>query len=96
MGEREKMRVAQSMSAALEKSKATAQPPVRLSLEVSAKVNDMIEAMAEATGSTKSEVLRRAIALMRYAVDAAASGKVIGIADSKGGKLETVIVGPGF
>jgi predicted transcriptional regulator len=47
---------------------------VRLSLDVSPELNDVLEQLAEATHSSKSDVLRRAIALMRVAVEAQVNG----------------------
>jgi predicted transcriptional regulator len=54
---------------------------VRLSLIVSPELNDTLNELAEKLGGTKSEVLRRSIALMEVMVDAKEQGKKIGIAD---------------
>ncbi|HEY4883765.1 MAG TPA: hypothetical protein VII08_09000 [Myxococcales bacterium] len=64
---------------------------VRLSLDVSKELNEKLEDLADKIGGTKSEVLRRAIALMEVAVDARAAGKRLGIAE-KGQPLSTEIV----
>ena len=50
---------------------------VRLSLDVSPELNQRLEEMATATGSNKSDVLRKAIALMSVAVDARRNGEHI-------------------
>lgn len=71
---------------AMEKNK------VRLSLDISPEMNELIAQLAERTGSTKSEVLRKAIVLMEVAVDAKRQGKKFGIAE-KDQQLATEIVG---
>ncbi len=65
---------------------------VRLSLIVSPELNDTLNELAEKLGGTKSEVLRRSIALMEVMVDAREQGKKIGIAD-KDQPLATEIIG---
>ncbi len=65
---------------------------VRLSLDISAELNALLERLAVTTGGTKSDVLRKAIALMEVAVEAKRQGKKFGIAD-KDQQLATEIVG---
>lgn len=65
---------------------------VRLSLIVSPELNDTLNELAHKLGGTKSDVLRRAIALMEVMVDAKEQGKKIGIAD-KDQPLATEIIG---
>ncbi|MBD1919736.1 DNA-binding protein [Microcoleus sp. FACHB-831] len=65
---------------------------VRLSLDVSLELNQTLEDLAEKIGGTKSEVLRKAIALMEVMVEAKQQGKRVGIAD-KDQPLATEIVG---
>ena len=65
---------------------------VRLSLDVSSELNKKLEELANETGATKSELLRKAIALMEVAVEAKRRGKKFGIAES-GEQLTTEIVG---
>jgi hypothetical protein len=65
---------------------------IRLTLDISPETNVIIEELAEAIGSTKSEVLRRAIALMKFVADARSEGKRFGIAE-KGQPLVTEIIG---
>ncbi len=65
---------------------------VRLSLDISSELNTLLEQLAETTGGTKSDVLRKAIALMEVAVEAKRQGKKFGIAD-KDQQLATEIVG---
>lgn len=60
---------------------STEKEKVRLSLIVSPELNDTLNELAEKLGGTKSEVLRRSIALMEVMVDAKEQGKKIGIAD---------------
>lgn len=68
-------------------------PKVRLSLEVSPELNETLEHLVrQGGGSSKSEVLRKAIALMQVAVDARQQGKKIGIAE-KDQPLSTEFIG---
>ena len=57
------------------------QKPIRLSLDVSDELNNLIHQLAKETNSTKSDVLRRAVTLLSVAVDAKRQGKKIGIAE---------------
>jgi predicted transcriptional regulator len=66
--------------------------PVRLSLELSPQLNDTLETLAERTHGTKSDVLRKAIALMEVAVRAKEEGKKFGIAE-RDQPLSTEVVG---
>ncbi|MCU0545709.1 MAG: DNA-binding protein [Oscillatoriaceae cyanobacterium Prado104] len=65
---------------------------VRLNFVVSSEINDTLEELANKTGGTKTEVFRRAIALMEVIVDAKEEGKKVGITD-KDRNLVTEIVG---
>jgi predicted transcriptional regulator len=65
---------------------------IRLSLEVSPQMNDKLEQLAAKTGGTKSDVLRKAIALVEVAVRAKEEGRKFGVA-APGQELATEIVG---
>ncbi len=65
---------------------------VRLSLDISPELNSLLEDIASKTGGTKSDVLRKAIALMEVAVDGKRRGLKLGLAD-KDQPLATEIVG---
>ncbi|MBL7960938.1 ribbon-helix-helix protein, CopG family [bacterium] len=65
---------------------------VRFSLDMSEELSEKLDVLAEKNHSTKSDLLRRAIALLEVAVDAKSQGKKIGIA-RKDQTLETEIVG---
>lgn len=65
---------------------------VRLSLDISPELNALLESLAAATGGTKSDVLRKAIALMEVAVDAKRRGLKLGLAE-KDQPLVTEIIG---
>jgi hypothetical protein len=54
---------------------------VRLSLDVSPQLNNLLERLSDELGVTKSEVLRKAVVLMKVAVDAHNQGKKLGIAE---------------
>jgi predicted transcriptional regulator len=64
----------------------------RLSLDVSDEVNDVLESLASKMHGTKSDVLRKAIALMQVAVTAKEEGKKFGVADSDN-TLTTEVIG---
>ena len=65
---------------------------VRLSLDISPELNALLESLATTTGGTKSDVLRKAIALMEVAVDAKRRGLKLGLAE-KDQPLVTEIIG---
>lgn len=69
-----------------------AQEKVRMNLQVSAELNQMLESIAEDTGTNRSDVIRQALALMKVAHEAKRKGKHIGIV-SDPQKLDTQIVG---
>lgn len=64
---------------------------IRLSLDVSPRLLQALEQLSTDTHGTKSDVIRKAIALMEIAVDAKRHGKKFGITD--GDHLTTEIVG---
>ena len=65
---------------------------VKLSLFVSPQLNETLESMAQESGSTKSDVLRKALALLEVASEARRDGKRIGIL-TKDRQVVTEIVG---
>jgi len=65
---------------------------VRVNLNVSAELNDLLENIANDTGSNRTEVIRQALALMKVAHDAKRKGKHLGLV-SDPERLETEIVG---
>jgi predicted transcriptional regulator len=65
---------------------------IRLSLDVSPELNEALTQLAAKLNTTKSDVLRKAIALMEVAVRAKEERKMFGIA-APGQALETEIVG---
>jgi predicted transcriptional regulator len=50
-------------------------------LDVSAELNGLIAELATESNSTKSDVLRRAVTLLKVASDAKKQGKKVGIAE---------------
>lgn len=52
---------------------------IRLSLDVSPELNNILDEMAEKTCSSKSDILRKSIALMEVAVQEKEKGNHIGI-----------------
>lgn len=65
---------------------------IRLSLDVSPGLNNVIDDMAKKTHSSKSEVLRKSIALMEVAVQEKTRGNHLGVVD-KNQKIIKEIVG---
>ncbi len=65
---------------------------IRLSLDISPEANALLETLASSIGGTKSDVLRKGIALMQVAIDAKRQGKKFGIAE-KDQVLATEIIG---
>lgn len=65
---------------------------IRLSLDISPELNSELEELACKILGTKSDVLRKAIALMIVAVEAKEKGQKFGIAH-KGTALQTEIIG---
>ncbi len=65
---------------------------VRLSLDVTRELNGAIDAIAADTGTTKSEVFRRALVLMKAAHEAQKDGLRVGFA-REAGKLDREIIG---
>lgn len=64
----------------------------RINLNISAKLHTELEQMADEQGVSRTELIRRALGLMKVAHQARKNGKFVGIAD-KAAKLDTVIVG---
>jgi hypothetical protein len=65
---------------------------IRLSLDLSPKTNAVLERLAGDVGVSKADVLRRSIALMKFAVEAKNQNRRLGAVD-KDGNLVTEIVG---
>ncbi len=71
---------------------AKAATKVRLTLDVTDELNERLNALAEEAGGSKSELLRKAIALVEVAVNAKRTDKHVAVVD-KNGKVVTTIVG---
>jgi predicted transcriptional regulator len=65
---------------------------VRLNLQVSSELNSALEEIADNSGSTKTDVIRQALALMKVAHNAKKNGKHLGLVTDVN-KLDTEIVG---
>lgn len=66
---------------------------VKLTLELSEDVNNALEEIADENTTTKSDVLRRAIGLMKLASTEKKKGRELAVIDSKSEKVVTHIVG---
>lgn len=65
---------------------------VRLNLQLSSELNSTIETIADEAGTSRNDVIRQALALMKVAHDAKKQGKHLGLA-SNPDKFDTEIVG---
>ena len=65
---------------------------VRLNLELSRALNDRLDEMARNSGSTMTDVVRQAFALLEFAHAGKLKGQHIGLT-SDPEKLDTVVVG---
>lgn len=65
---------------------------VRLNLQVSSELNHVLDEIAQSSGSTKTDVIRQALALMKVAHNAKGSGRHLGLVKDAE-KLDTEIVG---
>ena len=63
-----------------------------MNLQISSELNRQLEEIADSSGSTKKDVIRQALALMKVAHNAKKTSKHLGlVADAE--KLDTEIVG---
>ncbi len=65
---------------------------VRLTVDVSPELNTLIEELARSSHTSKSDILRRSIALMDFAQKAKREGKKVGVAN-KDQDLATEVIG---
>ncbi len=80
------------MATVLEKTAEVDRKTVRLSLTLSPELNDRLEQLASSSHATKTEILRKAIALYDVVAEAKANEKRLGILD-KDKNVLTEIVG---
>jgi predicted transcriptional regulator len=66
---------------------------IKLTLELSEEVNNSLEGIAEESGTTKSDVLRKAIGLIKVASIEKKKGRELGFIDPKSDKVVSRIVG---
>jgi hypothetical protein len=66
---------------------------IRLSLDVSPDLYELLETTASQIGASKSDVLRKAIVLMSVVADAQTEGKVFGVANNDREPISKQIVG---
>jgi predicted transcriptional regulator len=67
-------------------------PKVKLTLELSPEAAELLQGLADMMHTTKSEVLRKGLALMKVAADAKKDGRKLGVAAGDQ-PLATEIVG---
>lgn len=66
---------------------------VKLSLEISRKLSDVLDNLAANIQGTKSDVLRRGVALFRIAVEAEEKGLNLAVVDAEGSMRERIVLG---
>ena len=66
---------------------------VKLSVEVSKELDEALEQLAKDVHGTKSDVLRKGIALLQVAVDAKKEGQKFGVVDATSKRLEREVIG---
>lgn len=64
---------------------------VRLSLDVSQELNNMLDEMAEKTHSSKSEILRKSIALMGVAVTEKSKGNHLSVVSQNDQVIKEIV-----
>ncbi len=67
------------------------QKSIRLSLDVSPELNNVLDEMAEKTHTSKSDVLRRSIALMEVAVNEKEKGNHVGILNQEQQLIKEIV-----
>jgi metal-responsive CopG/Arc/MetJ family transcriptional regulator len=65
---------------------------VRLNLQVSQELSQVLDEIAESSGGNRTDVIRQALALMKVAHTAKKEGRYLGIVKERS-KLDTEIVG---
>lgn len=67
---------------------------IRINLDVNQEVNGFLERLSEESGTTKTDVMRRALALLKVAHEEKARSRTMGfVPDERASVLETKIVG---
>jgi hypothetical protein len=64
---------------------------VRFTLELTGKANEKLEQLARSSGGNKSEVLRKAIALLEVAAEAEDNGQHLAVANKNNEVVHTII-----
>jgi len=64
---------------------------VRLSLDLSPQANTVLESLASSQHTTKSDVLRKAIALVQVAEEARQANRKIGVFDSQANVFSEIV-----
>jgi predicted transcriptional regulator len=64
---------------------------IRLTVDVSQELNKTLESLAQASGSTKSDILRRALTLMEVAAKAKSEGKKMAVVDQSNSVITEIM-----
>ena len=65
---------------------------IRMNLQVSSELNEVLDRIADETGTNRTEVIRQALALMKVAHEGKRKGRRLGFVTDPA-KLETEIIG---
>lgn len=70
-------------------------PPqrVKMTVEMSADLNRTLDQLVATLGTTKSDIVRKALALLEVAAEAKQKDQILGLVNKSDGKLVTRIVG---
>ncbi len=68
------------------------QEKVRLNLQVSQELSNVLDEIAESSGGNRTDVIRQALALVKIAHEAKKEGRHLGLVSERS-KLDTEIVG---
>lgn len=66
---------------------------VKMTLEMSEELNEVLEELAKELSTTKSEVVRKALALMEVATAAKKKDQMLGVVSKKDDRLVSRIIG---
>ena len=64
---------------------------IRLNVNITDELNRRVDSMSEKSGSSKSDLLRKAIVLMDLAVNESAKGNVLAVADKNHQILREIV-----
>lgn len=64
---------------------------VRMSLNMSPELSEMLEVMSSKAHATKTDIVKKAIFLMKIAMDSKEKGNQVAVVDKKGHKISEIL-----